>query len=62
VARAASKRAQILLAADAGVGDEAIATSVSVGEFTVYRTKCHRVEATLSVIWPKKRVQVPRAN
>ena len=33
------KRAQILLAADAGVGDEAIASSVSVGGSTVYRTK-----------------------
>jgi transposase len=33
------KRAQILLAADAGVGDEAIATSVGVGGSTVYRTK-----------------------
>ena len=29
------KRAQILLAADAGVGDEAIATSVGVGGSTV---------------------------
>src|SRR6266850_5596320 len=33
------KRAQILLAADAGVGDEDIATSVGVGGSTVYRTK-----------------------
>jgi transposase len=33
------KRAQILLAADAGVGDEEIATSVGVGGSTVYRTK-----------------------
>ena len=33
------KRAQILLAADAGASDEAIATSVGVGESTVYRTK-----------------------
>ena len=33
------KRAQILLAADAGVSDEAIATSVAVGGSTVYRTK-----------------------
>jgi hypothetical protein len=32
------KRAQILLAADAGANDEAIATSVGVGS-TVYRTK-----------------------
>jgi transposase len=33
------KRAQILLAADAAVSDEAIATSVGVGGSTVYRTK-----------------------
>jgi transposase len=33
------KRAQILLAADAGVSDEAIAASVAVGGSTVYRTK-----------------------
>ena len=33
------KRAQILLAADAGTGDEEIARSVGVGGSTVYRTK-----------------------
>jgi len=33
------KRAQILLAADTGTSDEAIARSVGVGESTVYRTK-----------------------
>jgi transposase len=33
------KRAQILLAADAGAGDEEIARSVGVGGSTVYRTK-----------------------
>ncbi len=33
------KRAQILLAADAGASDEAIATSLGVGGSTVYRTK-----------------------
>src|SRR5262245_65788623 len=33
------KRAQILLATDAGASDEAIATSVGVGGSTVYRTK-----------------------
>src|ERR1700675_2155228 len=33
------KRAQILLAADAGVSDDDIATSVGVGGSTVYRTK-----------------------
>src|SRR5215471_10851774 len=33
------KRAQILLATDAGASDEAIATRVGVGGSTVYRTK-----------------------
>jgi transposase len=33
------KRAQILLAADAGISDEEIARSVGVGGSTVYRTK-----------------------
>jgi transposase len=33
------KRAQILLAADAGEGDDAIAANVSVSDSTVYRTK-----------------------
>lgn len=33
------KRAQILLAADAGQSDEIIATTVVVGGSTVYRTK-----------------------
>src|SRR5580692_2203956 len=33
------KRAQILLAADAGASDEEIARSVGVGGSTVYRTK-----------------------
>jgi hypothetical protein len=32
------KRVQILLAADAGQGDETIATTVVVGGSTVYRT------------------------
>jgi transposase len=41
------KRAQILLAADAGVGDDAIAASVSVGGSTVYRTKRRFVEGNL---------------
>ena len=38
------KRAQILLAADAGLSDEAIAASVAVGGSTVYRTKRRFVE------------------
>ena len=33
------KRMQILLAADAGVGDEAIAASVQTSGSTIYRTK-----------------------
>jgi transposase len=41
------KRAQILLAADAGVSDEDIATSVGVGESTVYRAKRRFVEGNL---------------
>ena len=41
------KRAQILLAADAGVSDEAIAASVAVGGSTVYRTKRRFVEGNL---------------
>jgi len=38
------KRAQVLLAADSGSTDEAIATNVSVGTSTVYRTKRRFVE------------------
>jgi transposase len=41
------KRAQILLAADRGAIDEAIADSVSVGTSTVYRTKQRFVEEGL---------------
>src|SRR5262245_37784003 len=41
------KRAQILPAADAGVGDEEIAASVGVGGSTVYRTKRRFVEGNL---------------
>jgi transposase len=41
------KRAQILLAADAGARDEEIATAVSVGGSTVYRTKRRFVEGNL---------------
>jgi transposase len=41
------KRAQILLAADAGRTDEAIAASVSVGTATIYRTKRRFVEEGL---------------
>ena len=38
------KRAQVLLAADAGVADRIIATTVSVGPATIYRTKRRFVE------------------
>src|SRR4029079_9763111 len=41
------KRAQILLAANAGVSDETIAQSVVVGGSTVYRTKRRFVEGNL---------------
>jgi len=41
------KRAQILLAADAGQSDESIALSVGVGTATVYRTKRRFVELGL---------------
>jgi transposase len=43
------KRAQILLAADAGAGDTAIAISVAVGKSTVYRTKRRFVEGNLDL-------------
>jgi transposase len=41
------KRAQILLAADAGVGDEEVAARIGVGGSTVYRTKRRFVEGSL---------------
>ncbi|MDR3439520.1 IS630 family transposase, partial [Telmatospirillum sp.] len=41
------KRMQILLAADAGVGDEAIAASVQTSGSTIYRTKTRFVEISL---------------
>lgn len=41
------KRAQILLAADAGLGDETIAASLGVSGSTIYRTKRRFVEANL---------------
>ena len=43
------KRAQILLAADAGVSDEIIASSVSGGGSTVYRTKQRFVQGNLEL-------------
>src|SRR3982751_5160476 len=41
------KRAQILLAADAGMPDETIAQSLGVGGSTVYRTQRRFVEGNL---------------
>src|SRR5580693_5673515 len=41
--------AQILLAADAGISDEAIASSISVGGSTVYRTKRRFVEGNIEL-------------
>src|SRR4030095_1957885 len=41
------KRAQILMAADAGSSDEEIARAVAVGGSTVYRTKRRFVEGNL---------------
>src|ERR1700675_2605613 len=43
------KRAQILLAADAGCGDDEIARTVVVGGSTVYRTKRRFVEGNLEL-------------
>jgi transposase len=43
------KRAQILLAADAGISDDAITGSLSVGGSTVYRTKRRFVEGNLDL-------------
>src|SRR5207302_4423221 len=43
------KRAQILLAADAGESDEAIAANIAVGGSTVYRTKRRFVEGNLEL-------------
>ena len=59
------KRAQILLAADAGIGDEEIAGSVGVGGSTVYRTKRRFVEGNLERALseesaPRRRAQAHR--
>jgi transposase len=43
------KRAQILLAADGGASDAAIAANVGVGESTVYRTKRRFVEGNVEL-------------
>ena len=52
------KRAQILLAADAGTGDEQIARNVAVSLSTVYRTKQRFVEGNL----PWALSECPRAG
>lgn len=49
------KRAQILLAADSGAGDEEIATHVAVGGSTVYRTKRRFVESGLEAALSEER-------
>jgi transposase len=43
------KRAQILLAADAGISDDVIASSLSAGGSTVYRTKRRFVQGNLEL-------------
>src|SRR3954447_3525656 len=48
------KRAQILLAAHAGIDDETIATSLAVGGSTVYRTKRRFVEGNLEAALSEK--------
>jgi transposase len=52
------KRAQILLAADGGLGDEAIAAALVVGGSTVYRTKRRFVEGNLEAAL----AEAPRAG
>jgi transposase len=55
------RRAQILLAADAGVSDDVIANSVSVGGSTVYRTKRRFVEGNLELALSEEaRPRAPR--
>ncbi len=56
------KRAQILLAADAGVSDEMIVASVSVGGSTVYRTKRRFVEGSLELALCEETAQGHRAS
>jgi hypothetical protein len=56
------KRAQILLAADAGVGDEIIAAGVGVGGSTVYRTKRRFVEGNLAAALSEEPRRAPGAS
>jgi transposase len=55
------KRAQILLAADAGHGDEAIAATLAVGTATVHRTRRRFVEGNLeAALGERPRPGAPR--
>lgn len=54
------KRAQVLLAADAGVGDKGIAATVGVGGSTVYRTKRRLVERNLEGPGARRRARRER--
>ena len=56
------KRAQILLAADTGISDEAIASSVSVGVSTVYRTRRRFVEGNLEAALSEEALRAPSVN
>ena len=56
------KRAQILLAADAGCSDEEIARTVAVGGSTVYRTKRRFVEGNLEQALSEIRVLARSAS
>jgi hypothetical protein len=56
------KRAQILLAADRGSTDEAIANNVTVGTSTVYRTQQRFVEEGLERALSELLDRVPLAS
>jgi transposase len=56
------KRAQILLAADAGVPDDTMAQSLGVGGSTVYRTQRRFVEGTSRRRLMRSPVPAPLAN
>jgi transposase len=56
------KRAQILLAADAGASDEEIATSLGVGGSTVYRTKRRFVLGNLELRFGRNRALARSAS
>jgi hypothetical protein len=56
------KPAEILLAADAGIGDEAIADSISVGGSTVYRTKRRFMEGNLDLALSEEALPEPLAS